>query len=65
MHKTMLTRCDAVKLIKLIQDANNILVNAIEKDGSTHKPQACAHNIDELVTVLEVLKSLLDSVDIK
>lgn len=65
MHKTTLTRRDAVKLVKLIQDANNILVNAIEKDGSTHKPQASAHAIDELVTVSEVLKSLLDSIGIK
>ena len=65
MHKTTLTRRDAVKLVKLIQDANNILVNAIEKDGSTHKPAANAHNIDELVTVSEVLKSLLYSVGVK
>lgn len=65
MHNTTLTRRDAAKLVKLIQDANNILINAIEKDGSTRKAQASAHNIDELVTVSEVLKSLLDSVGIK
>ena len=65
MRKITLTRRDAVKLVKLIQDANNILVNAIEKDGSTHKPQASAHTIDELIAVSEVLKNLLDSVGIK
>lgn len=65
MHKTTLTRRDAVKLVKLIQDANNILVNAIEKDGSAHKPQANAHTIDELIAVTEVLKNLIDSVGIK
>ena len=65
MYKTTLTRRDVAKLVKLIQDANSILVNTIEKDGSTHKPQASAHKIDELITVSEVLKSLLDSVGIK
>lgn len=65
MQNTTLSRRDAAKLVKLMQDANNILINAIEKDGSTHKPQANAHTIDELVTVSEVLKSLLDSVGIK
>lgn len=65
MHKTTLTRRDAARLVRLIQDANSILVNAIEKDGSTHKPQANAHTINELVAVTEVLKNLLDSVGIK
>lgn len=65
MYKTTLTRRDAAKLVRMIQDANNILVNAIEKDGSTRKAQASAHNIDELITVSEVLKGLLDSIGIK
>lgn len=65
MNKHTLNRRDAAKLVKLIQNANGILIGAIEKDGSTRKPAANAHTIDELVATSEVLKSLLDSVGIK
>lgn len=65
MNKPTLTRRDAAKLVRLIQDANNILINVIEKDGSTRRAAASVHTIDQLTAVSEVLKNLLDSVGIK